>query len=287
MISYISKISAVFILSLLVLSCEGSKTIDEVFATVTRGAVFRALDIESSSFNLFDPSSVFSITAEVEDHENGELLDNVEVYIAFVDNTEDGTDYSVEEQLFTTLERNMFTTGSNGLPTTSFSISLSEISAALNVAPENYTGGDNFTVRFELRLTDGRRFSSDNVGATVSGGSFFRSPFIYSVNVNCVPLIPVEGEYTIAFTDTYGDGWDGAFITVIIDGVSTDYTIEDGSEGTVMFTVPPGAQSLVLIYTAGNFEGEHIYSITAPDGGVAASDGPGPLAGEIVLSICP
>lgn len=287
MINYISKISAVFIFSLIIISCEGNKTVDEVFDTIGRGAVFRSLEIESSSFNAFDPSSVFSITAEVEDHENGDLLDNVQVYVSFADNTDDGTDYSVAEQLFTTLQRSMFTTGPNGFPTVSFAVSLAEISNALGVAPENYTGGDNFTVRFELHLTDGRRFSSDNVGATVSGGSFFRSPFLYTVNVNCVPLNPVPGDYVIEFTDTYGDGWDGAFITVTIDGVSTDYTLASGSESSEMFTVPPGTQSLVIIYTPGAFEGEHIYSITAPGGAVAASDGPGPLPGEIILSICP
>ncbi len=289
---YLSKISAVLVLSLLIISCEGDKTVNKVFNTVERGAVFRSLEIASSSFNAFDDSSMFSITAEVEDHENGDLLDNVDVYISFTDNTlggegGGGLDASIDEQFYTTLDRSEFSVGPNGFPTITFALTLTEIADALGLNPGNYTGGDSFTIRFEINLTDGRRFSNDNTGATVAGGSFFRSPFIYTVNVNCVPLAPIPGDYIIEYIDLYGDGWNGGFITVTIDGESTNYSLDSGDFGEDIFNVPDGTVSLELTYTAGNWEAENIYTIYAPGDVIAASDGPGPLPGVIVLSLCP
>jgi hypothetical protein len=85
--------------------------------------------------------------------------------------------------------------------------------------------------------------------------------------------------------DTYGDGWDGAFFTVSIDGDTTDYTIESGSAANFDIVVPDGTEELTFTYTPGNFEEEHIWVLTAPTGETAAAGSPGP-GGDIVLNIC-
>jgi hypothetical protein len=96
----------------------------------------------------------------------------------------------------------------------------------------------------------------------------------------------VPGDYVIEFDDSFGDGWDGAFITVTIDGAATDYTLETGSSTETTVTVPEGTSTLTFSYTAGSFEEEHSYVIVDPFGGDAAIDGPNPKVGEISIRVC-
>jgi len=105
------------------------------------------------------------------------------------------------------------------------------------------------------------------------------------VGVACIPVEPVTGDYVLDLEDTYGDGWDGAFITVTIDGTATDYTIDSGSTANFTINVPAGTTELIFNYTPGNFESEHIWELLAPNGDTAAAGSPGP-GGEIVLNIC-
>ena len=76
--------------------------------------------------------------------------------------------------------------------------------------------------------------------------------------------------------DLYGDGWDGAFVTVDIDGATTQYTILGGSAQTHVVNVPAGTQKLVISYTTGAFEEEHVYTVEKPDGTVLGPFGPNP-----------
>jgi len=93
------------------------------------------------------------------------------------------------------------------------------------------------------------------------------------------------GDYILDFEDSFGDGWDGAFIRVTIDGVSTDFTAFGfGTIHTV--NVPDGTETLEFDYISGNFEGEHSYTITAPSGIVLNADGPGPTPGAILFNTC-
>lgn len=256
--------------------------------TVTRGAVIRTVSFESTTFNVFEPDSFFGITIEEQDHEDGDLLSSVDIYVGFVDNTASNGTTAPAETLATSVPASDFTSGPNGLPRTSFSITLAEALSALGVVndPANVTGGDQINIRMAVNLTDGRSFTDVDATGNVSGGSFFSSPYAYRAGINCIPTSPVIGDYTLNMEDSYGDGWDGAFITVTIDGTGTDYTIAAGSAASFVITVPAGTTELVFTYTPGNFEGEHTYELLAPSGAVAAADGPGPTPGEIVLNIC-
>lgn len=94
------------------------------------------------------------------------------------------------------------------------------------------------------------------------------------------------GDWTIAMFDSWGDGWNGAFMTVTVDGVATDYSCV-GTDTTVVVSVPMGAD-FSIVYTDGDYEEENSYTITAPDGAML-SDGPNPVVGTVVDSgnICP
>jgi len=423
-------------LATLILSsaCESDdKVVDEVLGTYTSGAVLRTLN-RSGSFDMFRVEDTFSVTIEEQDENNGELIDRVDITVDFVDNnkagaTGDDTNLGVA---FGTIQAADFTIGERGLPTADFSYSMQEALTALGVDLDQVLPGDRIAINFELFFTDGRSFKASDAAVTVTGGSFFSSPFGYSLliddgiafgkqglNANDINLVPGEtnesylvnisidddeegdlletlniyktfrdltidednpdvseaevlyetysvaaipldttgvrrfqleiplaellpagvtesrlalgddvriryelvakdgriittdepdteyfdvvattrciqlnrdsvypGEYEIEFADSFGDGWDGAFITVEIDGVGTNYTLEGGSSGSSTFTVPEGTSTLVLTYVPGSFEEEHSYEILDPFGSTAAADGPEPVVGEISLRVC-
>jgi len=286
------KIIVILLISSIVtLSCStDDKTLDNVLDNIERGAILRTTN-SATTYNFFDTNDSFfkfEVGVEVQDVENGELASEIRMYQSFIDNTDDGTDNSKAEVLVSTVPASALGTSANGLPEFNTTILLSEALTLNGLSAGQYNGGDQFFYRFELELTDGRVFTNV-VGGTVSGGSFFTSPFAYTVGIKCVPVIPFAGDYTLDLKDSYGDGWDGAFITVTIDGVSTDYDAGDGSGLVHIVTVPDGTASLVFEYTSGSFEGEHSYVITFTNGVdtvIAAEDGPGPDVGTIFLNIC-
>ncbi len=424
-------------------SCDSDQAVvEEVLETFTSGAVLRTLD-SSGSFDMFRTERTFAVTIEEQDEQNGELIDRVDITIDYVDNNKEGAtgDDTNLGVAFATLAASDFTIGERGLPTADFSYTMAEALTALGVDLTEVLPGDRIVINLELFFTDGRSFKASDAAVTVTGGSFFSSPFSYantisdgitfgkkgvflkevnivpgevlndySVNITiddreggdlletlnvyrtfrdltigedgtnltqdealiatfdiasldlevdpddeddlgtrtlnyvipstpadvlgtgisldqlalgddfqiryeiitadgrivttdeadteyfdliptteCIQLnldAPVPGEYTIEFEDSFGDGWDGAFITAEIDGSSTNYTLEGGSSGTATFTVPEGATSLVLTYTDGSFEEEHSYTIVDPNGNDAFADGPNPNVGVIPIKVC-
>jgi hypothetical protein len=270
-----------------IMSCsEDDKAITVLLDNAERGAILRTTNFNGTYniFNLTDDVFKFELALEEQDQSGGDDVSEVRIYQSFKDNTDDGTDNAKPEALVSTTPKSAMGTSENGYPTLSTSLLLSEALAINGLTVDDVFGGDQFKYRLELEMTDGRVFSN-TVGGTVSGGSFFSSPFEYTVTVKCVPVVPFSGDYILNLKDSYGDGWDGAFITVTIDGDATDYTAEDG--GTVhTVTVPDGTAALSFVYTSGSFEEEHTYIITGPFGVIAAEDGPAPATGEIILNIC-
>lgn len=105
----------------------------------------------------------------------------------------------------------------------------------------------------------------------------YRNAFEFSFAIPCPPYNnPPSGEWVIDMIDLYGDGWDGAFVTVEIDGATTDYTIASTAAATHTFTVPAGTGVLRISYTSGAWEEEHVYTITNPNGQEFGPFGPEP-----------
>jgi uncharacterized protein YjdB len=82
----------------------------------------------------------------------------------------------------------------------------------------------------------------------------------------------------IAMTDSYNDGWDGASISVCIDG-NTDYTssFTSGGSDSHSFALTEG-QVYNINYTQGSYESEHSYTVTV-DGVQVYSSGTSPSPG--------
>ena len=74
-----------------------------------------------------------------------------------------------------------FSISSNGLPRTDVNIIMQDV-ADLYVVQESTPAVPSFmALRFEIVMNDGRIISTDNVGATISGGIYFNSPFLFKV----------------------------------------------------------------------------------------------------------
>lgn len=169
------------LLGLLLGACsEDDKLTTRVQATVERGSILRTISSQGASWDVLDPASELTLVLEEQDARGGALLQEVRVYTDIRDNT-DGNTIDPEEKLLATIPASEFTTGDFGLPRTTFSTTLGAVGAALGISEGDYNCGDQVILRMELELTDGRIFSADDAGATVSGGSFFSSPFVYSI----------------------------------------------------------------------------------------------------------
>ena len=224
--------------ALLFSACQvGDNPIDFINENETRGAILRTVELTSNELPIGVEESLFSGTFEVQDQEDGTLVDFVEVYVGFRDNTDnnDGPG-DVPESLFETIDASTFEIGPNGLPRFDYSLTLAEMLSFTGLDEADLFGGDQFSLRFELVLNDGRRYSfEDNTGTLT--GSFFRSPFLYTPNVIC----PVDesfftGEYSITqLTGSapfgIGDGFTQPSVTVTANGATNR---------TFGFTYDPG-----------------------------------------------
>jgi hypothetical protein len=228
--NHINKIIAVLILLLIVMGCG-----DDYHNTL-RGAQLRSIEIGSDSFNVCNTSSFYSITIEVEDYENGNLLDNVTVFVSFVDITDDGISYPTAEEQFTVIEASEFIEGPNGLPTTTFIITLAEISSTLNIA--SYNEGDAFRIAFEINLTDGRSISSDD-----------ESPFEYDAKITGPIIDPVF------FT--------GQYLMEQLSGVDPFFDAETfGDTQIVNITADGNIRSFDFLYFPGIYDADYNFSMT-------------------------
>lgn len=281
----INKI-VVIALALLTFSCSDPENpIYDVFDGLSYGAVIRTLERGSQNFNAFDTSSSWDITVEVQDEKKGELFSDVKVYASYKDIKDDGVDNNRAETLVATIPASEFTTGDNGLPTKKLEYTLSELLTALSLSDGQYAGGDTFTMRLELNLSDGRSFSAADGSGSLQG-SYFQSPYSYQIGMLCIPATPFTGDYKIDMVDSFGDGWNGAAITATIDGTSTDYTISSGATASHTINVPDGTQTLVFTFVSGAWDGEASFKIYAPSGNLIADVAAPPTAGPIALNLC-
>ena len=206
-------ISSIFFIG----SCEDSdKVFDQVTSDVTRGAVLRTVNLISNELPIGIADAGFSAQLEVQEQtdDNGEVT-SVEVYVGFNDNTVEAgaNDLDVAEGLIATLPASDFTIGEFGLPRFDYSISLTEMLAFTGVNELDLFGGDQFTVRFELVMSDGRRFTNTDNSGTLTG-NFFSSPFLYTPTVVCfVGAEQFIGDYSVTqvvpgifASNTWGNG---------------------------------------------------------------------------------
>ncbi len=158
------------------------------------------------------------------------------------------------------------------------------IKADRNTTDKMFIDGDAFQIRWAFTTEDGRVF--DKWGISVCT-EFPGANCAVNWIVQCSPVIlDPPGDYTIIMNDSYGDGWNGAAIKVVVDGVGTDYTLAAGSSGQTVVTVPPGTTTLTFEFVSGDWDSEVTFQIKSPKGNVIAKGGPSPGEGELTLDLC-
>ncbi len=286
------KLISLLSIALFAISCnEGDNAVDYVLDNFQTGAVLRTIAIDPTAgnwkgeYNVFDlAGSVFRVTIEEHDKENGGLFKDVEVFVSYAGN----------EQLLRTMLPSEFTTGSRGLPQADLEVSLGEALSALGLTGNDVDGGQAVNIRLQLNLTDGSSYTAKDAASSLTG-SYFNSPYQYNKIIKCIPTSPVAGEYTISMNDSYGDGWNGASLVVTIDGSSESFTVssDQGASNTGTFTVPEGTNTLTIEYVSGAWDSEVTYSISHDNGAgkvqQALAEGPNPTVGTggKTMSICP
>jgi len=230
-------------------ACDSNNVIEQVTGSVKSGAVLRTKTIVTKTFNFDEPSKQWQVNLEEQDEQNGALFASINVYAK--KNT-GGT-----EALIKNVSASTFTPGPNGLPIGSVKVSLAETLAALHLVSGQYVKTDQFFIRLEIVLTDGRTFSSNDASGTVTGGSFFSSPFKYSVQFFCnlsnADLF--SGDYKVT-TDAWEDYKAGAIVPVIPDPddalsfriLGTNNPFIDNPDDTYMkVTINPAMEKVTVV----------------------------------------
>ena len=147
----------------------------------------RTITIISPTIDLNNiTGSEFSVEVEEWDDQDGGLLESVDVFVQFQDQTPDNGDSSVSEALIANIPASSFSvSGESGLPRAVISVGAQEAIDLMGLDPStDIDGGDVFRFRLSLNLTDGSVFSSGNLEGNITG-VFFNSPFTYPANVVC------------------------------------------------------------------------------------------------------
>lgn len=291
--------TAVALTSLMFTSCdEGTAVVDDVVAGTTRGAVLRTVNVTSNELPIGVADGFFGVDLEVQSEENGTLIESVDVFANFRDNTPDnGKGATSDEALVETVSKSVFTTGEFGLPRFSYQATLPQLLSATGVSENDIDGGDQFRVRFELVMNDGRRFSFAQNSGNLTG-SYYSSPFLYSATIVCPPTTPTAGAWTISTTDAFGDSWNGASLDFSLNGADPIQivNVDDGTRpfasNTQEYTldVPAGTETISLTFTSGAFDGEVAFTVTSASGNVIATQeaysAVNPAAGVELINYC-
>ncbi|EAR02128.1 hypothetical protein [Maribacter sp. HTCC2170] len=252
---------------------------------ITGGAILRTLSSDTPPINSAFPSnSNMSATVEFDDFLNDDTLESVDVFLEFIDATPvNNAVLTFPEAQIATVPGSAFTMQDGKLSTT-ITANIGDALGTLGIDQSVLYGGDVFLLRLALHTTEGQTFTSTNVGTKIQTSSAFRSPFRYSAAVACPPPANLAGDWIIDMQDSYGDGWNGASITVSAAGVATDYTITGGSSGTATVNAPAG-ELFTFTFNSGAWDSEITYQITDPLGNVVADHGPTPSVGPISLTV--
>ncbi|MDX1943216.1 MAG: T9SS type A sorting domain-containing protein [Saprospiraceae bacterium] len=98
--------------------------------------------------------------------------------------------------------------------------------------------------------------------------------------------------YRLELYDSFGDGWNNAFLTLIMNGDTTTFTL-DGENDNGFFRAFPvevtHGDTARFFFTAGGFDGELSYAIFNPENIRVFANGPSPVANFIFTAVveCP
>ncbi len=155
--------------------------------------------------------------------------------------------------------------------------------------PNIVDGGANQTFyNFEIRSEGGVTLNSGTYDITGSlrlrGGTFTSNNLVTLTsdvsNTGRLTRIQNFCDYQLTMNDSYGDGWNGGYLTFKVDGETVDHYNAEGTGTTVNLPLPDGA-TFTLEYNAGRYENENTYTLFDNLGGTLFSDGTTPSTGVV------
>lgn len=153
-------------------------------------------------------------------------------------------------------------------------------------ADKRFMWEDALKIRWEFTTDDGRVF--DKWGVSVCT-EFPGANCAIDFGVACSPTIEEPaGDWIFDMKDSYGDGWQGGFISVIVDGVEFEQVNIPNGGGSALVetvTIPADATSLKFAWSDDDYDSECSFTIKSPKGNIVASIS-NPTAGDIKLNLC-
>jgi CotH kinase protein/Secretion system C-terminal sorting domain len=90
--------------------------------------------------------------------------------------------------------------------------------------------------------------------------------------------------YHLSMQDSYGDGWNGATLQVLVNNVPVGTYSAANFGSNVTFPVC-NSDSVKLVYTAGQYENENSYQLQDSSWNIVFQDGPDPATGVVFASV--
>ena len=138
-----------------------------------KGAYVKLLSESPRELDLANLGSA-SYTYDVEfvDFDNGNLVNQYDLTVEFLDNNPDNGDDSAGPLDFKSFSSGEFTTTAAGFKGFSTTITLNELLTLFNISADKLIANDRFRVRGTITLNDGRQFAFANSSAAVNGDAF-------------------------------------------------------------------------------------------------------------------
>lgn len=119
------------------------------------------------------------------------------------------------------------------------------------------------------------------------GGSFC-APCAVPCNVTVSYTTAVQAggccTYVLDMDDSFGDGWNGASMNVVVNGITYGPYSATGTGTNVNIPVCHGESIVINYLAAGTYPSEVSYSLLDPDGGIVFQAGPSPTVGNGVFN---
>lgn len=254
------------------------------YSNFETGVYLRTISVTPSIPYAQRATGTFDLVVEAVDAENGGQVQSVDIFTS----RRRGASVLPEAKV-TTIDGSAFASvAESKYRRATVSITVVQAMQALGLTTADLAGADIVEFRLVLTTTTGFTFSNNNISIDIASGAFYSSPFFYRVPLPCASQIEKpEGTWTVDMNDTYGDGWQGGYISVRVNGVEVDtWRLPNGgpSTGTDSYTYA-GPGQLAFVWSNDSFNEECEFTITSPSGNVVA-DVSGPSPGPIALNLC-
>lgn len=183
------------------------------------GAYLRIIEIQTQGIDILNytaDSSVYRIVGELYDAEEGDLVTEVDFYVART-GASAGRAIAEGTTPFKTIPRSAFARGHGAFgdyPRATIDITVADVLTALGITTADIQIGDSYRLRWVVKLSNGKSFTSTDVNPAITG-SFFNSPYAAACNVvSSVDPTKFIGDYTFSqlsastsVAGAFANGW--------------------------------------------------------------------------------